>query len=62
MIKIARKKITTPTPGYLARLINGIIYFSSVPFSFSHLAMAKEQFNTYFIHGDDNVAQVTATG
>ncbi|MBF1995095.1 fimbrial biogenesis outer membrane usher protein [Serratia symbiotica] len=57
---MARKKITTSTPGYLARLINGIIYFSAVPFSFSHLAMAEEQFNTSFIHGDDNVAQVTA--
>jgi len=60
MMKMAHKKITTPIPGYLVRFINGIIYFSAVPFSFSHLAMGEEQFNTSFIHGDDNVAQVTA--
>ena len=57
---MAHKRITTLTPKRLVRLINGVIYFSAVPFSFSHMAMAEEQYNTSFIHGDDNIAQVAA--
>ncbi len=57
---MAHKRITTLAPKRLVKLINGVIYFSAVPFSFSHMAMAEEQFNTSFIHGDDNIAQVAS--
>lgn len=41
-------------------MVNSAGYFYVVPFLFSPIAMATEQFNTSFIRGNENAAQVAA--
>ena len=58
--KVAHKKTATSTLAGKTKMVNRAGYFCMVPFLISPLAMATEQFNTSFIRGNDNIAQVAA--